>query len=80
MYSEIVLHSNSIKEQMRNLIELEKKCNFDIDNAKKKIGICKCKSRCRFGKCKFDLDVLALKIMLCNIKIAQIDIAKTEKK
>ena len=94
MYSELVLHSqpvgltlefhrmklysNSFKEQMRNLVELEEKCNFDIEQAKKKIGICKCSFKCKFGKCKFDPDVLALKIMLCNIKIAQIDIAKAE--
>jgi hypothetical protein len=63
---------------MRNLVELEEKCNFDIEQAKKKIGICKCSFKCKFGKCKFDPDVLALKIMLCNIKIAQIDIAKAE--
>jgi type II restriction/modification system DNA methylase subunit YeeA len=67
--SELASHSMSIKEQMSNLIELEKKCKINIDKAKKNIGK---------QKSKFDPEVLLLKIMLCNVKIAQIDIDKTE--
>lgn len=69
----------SHNEQMHNLVELEEKCKFDINLAKKNIGICKCKYQCKFGKCKFDPEVLLLKIMLCDIKIAQIDIIKESK-
>ena len=76
--SVLASHSTSMQEQMCNLIELEEECKINIDKAKKNIGICKCKHRCKFGTCKFDPNVLLLKSMLCKIKIAQIDIAKAQ--